>query len=378
MIYFDNAASTKIHPEVLKTYTKLLENYYANEGSSHRLGLELNNLSNNSKKDILRTLRLDEKKYQLIFTSGATEANNLFLKGAAFKYANRGRKIITSKGEHSSVLKALQRLNNEFDYEIIELDLNEQGVVNPLDLQSAIDDKTIIVSIMAVNNETGAISNLKALSDIVKKYPKCIFHSDVTQALAKTDIDLNLLDAFSFSAHKINGLKGSGALVLKKSLTLTPLFDGGNYEYGFRAGTPDSPKNIVLAETLKLAFNNFVNHLDDIKLMNSRLVEYVTTNPHLVLNSPALAIPHTLNFSLLHHKAAIIANGLSSLDINIGTSSACSSKIHQPSHVIKAMFNDEKRASEVIRVSFGYFNTIDEVETLIKQLDNLLENVKYD
>lgn len=377
MIYFDNAASTSVNHEVLALYMKVLQDYYANQGSSHELGLRVNELVSKSKKSILESLGLGSE-YQVIFTSGATEANNLFLKGAAENYRLRGKKIVTSRGEHASVIKPLIKLKEDYGFEVVELPLTEAGVIDPDDLKKAIDDDTIIVSIMAVNNETGAINDLKAIKEILSDYPKCLFHSDVTQALAKVVVDYTLLDAMSFSAHKINGLKGSGALVLKKSIVLNPLFDGGNYEYGFRAGTPDSPKNIVLAKTLKLALKNYKSHLAMIQSLNDQLYQHLLSNALVEINTPKFHSPFILNFSLRKHKAAIIANGLSKKGIMVGTTSACSAKSHQPSHVIKAMFTDEHRASEVIRISFGTNNNKEDVEVLIKQLTHLLEDTKYD
>ena len=175
MIYFDNAASTPVHPEIIDIYTKLLSQSYANQGSAHKEGLEVNRLVNKSKQNILELFGLDDQGYQVVFTSGATEANNLFLKGAALNYRNRGNKIIISAGEHPSVLKPLLRLQKDYDFKLEILPLNEQGIVEPLDLAKAIDEKTIIVSIMAVNNQTGAINKLDELAKIVKKFPKCLF-----------------------------------------------------------------------------------------------------------------------------------------------------------------------------------------------------------
>ncbi len=378
MIYLDNASSTPIHPKVLERYHQLLIEHYANQGSAHRLGLAVDHLSNKSKQNILQSFHLDQQKYQVVFTSGASEANNLFLKGVARHYAQRGRKIITSEGEHSSVLKPLLALAESEGFTVVHLPLNEEGKVNVSDLASHLDDETIIVSIMSVNNETGAINDMEAISQLLQKFPKCFFHSDVTQAVAKTNLDYSLFDAFSFSAHKINGLKGSGALIVKKTIAVKPLIEGGNYEYGWRAGTPDSPKNIVLATTLKLAFSNHVSKLEIIRNMSHQLRTYLLNHPLILVNNSDQSLPHIVNFSLKKHKAAIIAAGLSDAGIIVGSSSACSAKSHKPSHVIQAIYHDKHRANAVLRVSFGYFNQANDVDRLIEQLDKLLRNVKYD
>lgn len=378
MIYFDNAATTRVHPEILTIYTQILNDYYANQGSSHSFAMEVNDLVEKSRKSILEQLGLSDTLYQLIFTSGATEANNLFLKGAALNYKNRGKKIITSKGEHPSVTKPLLRLKEDYGFDIVELPLTEEGVICLSDLEATIDENTILVSIMTVNNETGAINDMAAISKIVRRYPKCFFHSDVTQALAKVNVNYSLFDAFSFSSHKLNGLKGSGALIMKKAISLVPLIEGGTYEYGYRDGTPDSPKNIVLAKTLKLALINFKEKLSTVKAINEKLRIGIQAIPNLVINSPAHAIPHILNVSLTKHRSAIIAAGLSNKGIMVGTKSACSTKLHQPSKPVLAMFHDEKRANNVLRFSFGYFNDIKEVEPLLEELKRLLKETKYD
>lgn len=378
MIYFDNAATTQVHPDVLSAYTQLLNDYYANQGSSHSFAMAVNDLVEKSRKSILEQLGLSAATYQVIFTSGATEANNLFLKGAALQYANRGKKIITSQGEHPSVIKPLLRLKADYDFEIVELPLNEAGVISINDLEDAMDENTILVSIMSVNNETGAINDIESINNIVKRYPKCLLHSDVTQALAKVELNYTQFDAFTFSSHKINGLKGSGALIMRKGLTLVPLIEGGTYEYGYRDGTPDSPKNIILAKTLKLAMLNFKTKLSVIKSINDSLRKELKLIEEVVINSPDNAIPHILSVSLTKHRSAIIASGLSNKGIMVGTSSACSSKLHAPSKTILAMFNDDMRANNVLRFSFGYFNDVKEVESLISELTRLLKETKHD
>lgn len=377
MIYFDNAASTKVHPQVLALYSQLLNEYYANQGSSHRLGFKINELAEKSKKSILEQLKLDHQ-YQVIFTSGATEANNLFLKGAALQYQKRGKKIITSSGEHPSVLKPLMRLRDEYGFTLVILPLTVEGVIDYDELEKEIDDQTIIVSLMSVNNETGAILDVKRIRKMLDQYPKCLFYSDATQSVAKVDVDYTIFDAFCFSAHKINGLKGSGALIIKNNIELIPLIEGGVYEYGFRDGTPDSPKNIVLAKTLKLAFKNHQDKIAQIRHMSTLLKQSLSLTEGVIINTPSHAIPHIINFSLEHHRASVIVSGLSQLDIFVGTTSACSSKSHHASIPVLSMYHDEVRANNVIRVSLGYFNKEEEVKKLMSTIDNLLKETKYD
>lgn len=377
MIYFDNAASTPVDPRILTTYIELINQHYAHPSSPHHEGLILNDLVNQSKVELLKTLGLDSQAYRVIYTSGASEANNLFLKGAALNYQNRGKKIITSAGEHLSVLKPLFTLAKDFGFEVVTLPLNESGTINLEDLASAIDEKTILVSIIAVNNETGAITDIDAIKKILKPYHKCYFHSDVTQAITKMDLDYRNLDAFSFSAHKINGLKGSGALIIKKNLNLKPLIEGGDYEYGFRAGTPDSPKNLVLPLTLQYAIKRHQEAKETLDFIHQTIVNYLSSCPDIQLNSPENGLRSIIHFSLTKHQASVVMEALSMKNIMVATGSSCSSKSAKPSHVIEAMYHQSRRALETIRLSFGPTNTIKEAEEFIQIFKEILQGITY-
>ncbi|HZJ90027.1 MAG TPA: cysteine desulfurase family protein [Bacilli bacterium] len=375
MIYFDNASTTKINPEVLKTYEFLLREYYANPSNSHAAALKVNNLLLKARKEIKKQLGVTKAK--LIFTSGATEANNLILFGAFGHYSSRGKKIIISKGEHSSVRNSCYHLAERFGAEIVDIALNSDGRVNLQELESALTKDTILVSIIAVNNETGVINDLAKISELVRRMPHTLFHSDVTQAVGKIKLNYDLLDAFSLSSHKLHGLKGLGALVVKKHITLTPVTFGGGQEHGFRSGTINAPANITLSKTIRLMHENLRDETAKVTKLATRLTNYLVAHPEFYTVNSSLTNPFIVNFSLKKHKAAIIQNALSDVGIMISTTSACSDKTNAMSPTVFAMTHDIDRALNTIRVSFSIYNEISEVELFIKTLEKLMKEVRY-
>lgn len=373
MIYFDNAATTKTSPDLLELVAKLEAAYFANPSSKHSLGLKSKRLLEQGRSELLSHFG---EQFKVIYTSGATEANNLFIKGAAFNYKNRGNKIITTVGEHPSILNACKQLQEHFNYEIVCLPLNEEGVINLNDLEEAIDEQTIIVSIIHCSSETGAINDLQAIKNITKNYPKVLFHSDVTQSIGKIPVDFACLDAFSFSAHKLHGLKGSGALILKKEIDLLPLFSGGNHEGGLRAGTENFIPNVLLAKTLRLSLENLENNYAYVEKLKQKFHEKLNEVEGIIVNSPTNSSPYITNFSTLEHKSSIIVEALSNENIMVSTTSACDAKSAKISKAVFSMYNDEHRAKNSVRISFSKNNKLEEVNIFIEALKNILKQVK--
>ena len=372
-IYLDNAATTKPYEEVVALYTKASIEYFANPSSSHHLGIESSSKLNKARELILKELSL--KDHSLIFTSGATEGLNLILKGFAFKYKNRGNHIISCKIEHPAIKETLNDLRDNFGFNITYLDVDSEGKISLEDLKKAMNDKTIIVSIMAMNNETGSLNDLKGIKEIVKQYPKCIFVSDTTQIIAKENIDYNLLDAFVISAHKIHGLKNSGALIYRKNISFNPINNGGGQESSLRSGTVSLPNALTLYKSLDLSLASSKKNYEHVKKMNEYLRGELTKIEGVVINSPLDASPFILNFST-NKKAAVVVEALSSLGIFISSTSACNSKKEAASYVIYEMFHDENRSKNTLRVSLDETNTPQECDIFIKELKVILENLR--
>ena len=374
IIYLDNAATSKVYPEVLESYNQITLKYFANPSSIHKLGQESNRLLEKSREQILSLLNLTH--HEVIFTSGATEANNLAIKGYALANRSRGNHLITTAVEHPSVLNTFKALE-KYGYEVTILPVNKNGAIEVNSLKAAIKDNTILVSIMSVNNETGAINPIKEVGELLKNYPKIAFHVDMTQAIGKIDISLENVDMFSFSGHKIHALLGSGALIKEKKIILEPIVNGGGQESNLRSGTNTLALSATLAKALRLSLKAQKENYQKVSNLRDYLISYLKDNPDLYcLNSLDNNDPYIVNFSLLNHKASVVVEALSNKGIMVSSLSACHSKNEDYSYVVLAMNNDMKLAHNTIRVSFSYDNTVDDVNSLIRGLKQIMKEIK--
>lgn len=374
MIYFDYAATTPLNKEVLNSYYELLNKYFANSASAHYLGVEVNSLQERARKQIADLLKV--KDDEIIFTSGASEANNLALKGVALEYANRGKHIITTSVEHPSIINTCHQLE-KLGYEITYLDVDSSGKVSIDDIKKNIRKDTILVSIMFVNNETGSINDIESIAKFIKNnYPKVIFHTDATQGITKMKLDLSNVDLLSMSAHKIYGLKGSGLLVKKQNINLEPLISGGHQEFEYRAGTSNWPANVALAKAFRIAMENMDNNYKIVKAMNEKVRDAIKDIEDIDINSPIDASCYILNISFKNKKGAVISRFFEDEGICISTVSACSSKEEPKSYVIEAMFNDTDRAIGSVRICFSHLSTAEEVSKLIDTIKKASKAIK--
>ena len=371
MIYFDNAATTRPSLAVLECFENENEQCFANPSSRHAYGREAYRKLENARLSILKSLSLSND-YRVLFTSGASQSNNLAIKGIAKEYLRRGKRIITTQVEHPSVLEAFRSLEKE-GFEVICLPTKEDGTVDPETLKENMNKETFLVSIMATNNETGSNNDILALSKIVHTFPKAFFHVDVTQAIGKRDLPYSSIDLFSFSGHKIHGLKGTGALILKKNITLLRQIDGGDQEYFFRAGTDNLPGDEALAVALEEATKNLQDNIAHAKEIFSFLREELEKNDEILMNSPLEGSPFILNFSLKRKKASVVTEALSHEGIYVSSVSACNSKGEPISYVLEAMGFSKERAMNSIRLSFSRENTLEEAKTFLNTLQNILE-----
>lgn len=374
VIYLDNAATTKVDPEVLNSYNQITLKYFANPSSIHSLGQESSRLLDKSREQILNVLKLTH--HDVIFTSGATEANNLAIKGYCFANRSRGKHIITSSTEHPSVLNTVLEMQ-DFGFEVTVLPVNKEGQIEVNSLKAAIREDTILVSLMMVNNEVGAINPIKEVGEYLKKFPKIAFHVDMVQAIGKLPIDFNNIDMFSIAGHKIHGLLGSGLLIKEKKIILKAINQGGGQENNLRSGTNTLALSASLAKALRLAIEGETNNFKKVKVLSERLLGYLKDNKDkYLINSYNEDNPYIVNFSLLHHKASVVVEALSNRGIMVSSLSACHAKNEDYSKVVYAMYQDLDLAHNTIRISFDKDNTIEEVEALIKNLEEILKEIK--
>lgn len=375
MIYFDNASSTRPIDKCLDAFLIAAKESYYNPSSIHAPGMKLFNDINRIKENFLKKLKLDNN-YEVIFTSGASESNNLALVGYALKNKGRGRKLITTKIEHESVLEVFKYLETQ-GFQVTYLNINSEGKIDIDEFKKAIDNQTILVSIMGVNNELGNVLNIKEIKEVIKDYSKCVLHSDLAQTLGKEKFDYTLPDMFTISAHKIYGLKGIGALVKKKKIMLTPLIHGGGQENGLRSGTYDYPSIVSFNASLNFIIEHFDEFYKKSKEMQAFLIENLQKIDEVVINNyPNNSSPFIVNFSLKTKKASVVVEALSNKEIYVSSVSACNSKKEGASYVLLAANKSMHEASNSIRLSLGKDNTIEECKIFIEVLKNILRTVR--
>lgn len=376
-IYLDNAATTKVLPEVTAAVVDALENNYANPSSLHDFGLKSEKILQKSRKIIANYLGV--KSQEIVFTSGGTESNNLAIRGITDTYQNRGRHLITSPIEHASVAKIFKELENK-GWQVDRLQVNSKGQINLKHLKSLISKETVLVSIMHVNNELGTIQPIQKIANIIKKQNQLsFFHVDGVQAFGKIYSNLNKLnlDLYSVSGHKIHGPKGIGALYIKNGIKLNPLLRGGGQENNLRSGTENIPGISGLAEAVKylpsLTIPKELDHL--LEKRKKYLFKLLQPIRSVVINSPKNGAPHIINFSIPGIKGETMLHALENNGIYVSTGSACSSKT-KGSRVISACGLSSKRSESAIRVSLNKEITTNDLDYFVKILKEQIDFLK--
>ncbi|MDD3341312.1 MAG: cysteine desulfurase family protein [Bacilli bacterium] len=370
MIYLDYSATTKPRKEVLDTFVKVSSDFIGNPNSLHKLGVDANAIIESSTNQIKTLLHTEE---DIIYTSGSSESNNLAIIGLALKYQNRGKHIITTRLEHSSIYGPLSFLMKQgFRVDFVETD--ENGMINLEQIKERITEETILVSISAVNSEIGLRQRVEEIGLFLKDYPKCFFHVDATQCIGKDNLSLENIDLMSFSAHKFYGIKGIGALVKKRKIELEPLIHGGKSTTKYRSGTPAPALIASFAKALRLALENVKENYQYVEQLNKELQEFVSTYPKVVINHNAYCLPHMLNLSILGVKPETSQHALEEFDIYVSTQSACASG-NSSSPSVLAFTNDPDRASSSIRISLSPFTTKEEIEAFKKAFTICYKNL---
>ena len=361
MIYLDYSATTPVNDEVLDTFCKVSRNFVGNPNSLHKLGVEAKELIDASTRQIEDILKLHDK--EVIYTSGASEANNTAIMGVVKKYPNRGHHIITTRLEHSSIIAPISALQNE-GYEVSFVDLDENGLVTIENLKKLIRNDTVLVSIGCVNSELGIIQDIDRLGKFLKKYPKLIFHSDITQAVGKIKLNLDNVDLASFSAQKFYGLKGVGCLIKNKNIKIEPLIYGGKSTTVYRSGTPAVALIASLAKALRLVYEDFDNRYNYVKGLNSYLREELSKIDGVHINSSLESSPYILNISIKNIKSEVMLHALESEDIYISTQTACSKG--GSSIGVFEITKNEDYALHSLRISLSYLTTKEELDVFLK------------
>ena len=368
MIYLDYSATTTVNNEVLHEFININKEYFGNPNSSHKLGFLAKDLIDQTTIKIKNILNVPG--YEVIYTSGATEANNLGIIGFCEANKHRGNHIISSPYEHSSVTSCLNHLE-KIGYEVDILQVDANGDIDLSDLEELINENTILVTISAINSELGIPQNIEAINRIVKKHPNVIFHSDMTQAIGKINVDLNNCDLISLTGHKFYGLKGIGALLRKESINLMPVVIGGKSTSIFRGGTPATPLIHSLGIALELAYLDFNKKIKYIKSLKAYLIELLDKHiPSYHLNYKD-SIPQIINLSFVGIKSHIIQKALSEKEIYISTQTACNSE-SSFSVTVKKLTGSDALAESSLRVSLSHLTTKAELDEFILALKELV------
>ena len=370
-VYFDYSSTTNVHPDVLKAYMDLLKTTYVNSESLYDEGTLVSRNLEKARNAISELLMIHPD--EIIFTSGASEANSEAIKSVSFSIPEK-KHIITSQIEHSSVLNACKQMEDVFGYRVTYLPVNEQGIVSVKDLKNALDNDTSVVSLMSVNNETGAINPIEEIEEIVKKTSSAYMHVDMTQAIGKVPCSFENIDLASMSAHKIEGLKGSGILVKKKHVPFVPLINGGEQEYGLRGGTNNACTNMVFAKTLRIALENEKKYHDYVQKLQTLLLDQLKGIDGVEINNPENNLCSIVNFSYENIPSEVMQNALNRMGFMISARSTCESKSNNPSYVLKAMGYSDRRASSCIRISLSYHNTEEDILDFIKALKEIISH----
>ena len=378
MIYFDNSATTKVAPSVLETYSKVSQTIWGNPSSLHNFGEQAYNLLEQSRQQIADLLGV--KLSEILFTSGGTEGDNWVVKGTAMEKRAFGRHIITSSVEHPAVHNSMEQLA-QLGYEITYLPVDEEGRVSAADVKAAIRPDTILVSVMAVNNEVGSIQPLKDIATVLQDYPTIHFHIDAVQGIGKGISDLifnDRVDFITFSGHKFHAPRGIGFIYARSGKRIAPLMTGGGQERNFRSGTENLPAIAGMARDLRLLLTNEYTNVANERAVRGRILNHIKDFPKVTLFSQDNDhfAPHILCFAIEGVRGETIVHAFEDHDIYISTTSACSSKKHLASSTLKAMKVPDQISTSAVRVSLDENNTLAEADAFNQVFDQLYEQFK--
>ncbi len=365
IIYLDNSSTTKPCEKAIENINTALKGLWGNPSSLHRLGVEAEIPVTEARVKIAEMLSCRED--EIYFTSCGTESNNTAVFGAAAARKKRGRRIVTTSTEHPSVLEAFKKMEGE-GFEVIYLKPDQSGVINTADIEAAVNKDTVLVSIMLVNNETGAIQPVKEAADIIKKSgAPALLHCDAVQAFGKMPVNVNSLgvDMLSLSAHKIHGPKGIGALYIKKGITVAPLIFGGGQEKGFRSGTESVPLIMGFCGAIQ-DIGNINSNLKVAKELWAYAKDKLLATGLVTINSPDNALPYILNISVMGYRSETLLHFLEAKGIYVSSGSACAKG--EGSYVLKEMGLKPERIDSALRISFSRFTQRDEIDTLCEAL----------
>lgn len=370
MIYFDNSATTKMYPEVLDTYRKVSEQFFGNPSSLHRIGNEADALLQQSRKQIAQLLAVQPD--EIFFTSGGTESDNWAIKGTAMEKFHAGKHMIASSVEHPAVSKSLEQLG-KLGFEITYLPVDTDGIISVEELGKAIRKDTILVSVMAINNEVGSIQPIEAIGELLENYPWVHFHVDAVQAVGECVplIQHPRVDLLSLSAHKFHGPKGVGILYKKHGKRIAPLLTGGGQEAGMRSTTENVGGVAAMAKALRMTLENGASSREQEQLVRGKLLAALSEYEDVRIFSPEDGAGHILCFAMKGVRGEVMVHAFESQDIFISTTSACSSRKKGTPYTLGSMGVPLSWSQCAVRISLSGENTQAEADAFIEHFRTL-------
>ena len=372
MIYFDNAATTKIYDDALTSYVQVSQKFFGNPSSLHQLGVDAYQVLTKARAQVASLLSVQPE--EIFFTSGGTESNNWAIKGTALEKSVFGKHIITTKIEHPSVIQTCKQLER-FGFEVTYLDVDSKGIVSIDQLKESLRKDTILVSVMAVNNEVGAVQPIAEIAKVLEEYPSIHFHVDCVQAVERASqlLSIGRIDLLSLSAHKFHGPRGVGIMYKKFGRKIQALLTGGGQEKGERSTTENLPGIVATTKALRMALEEESVTGE----LSSQLWKELETKPEISIFSPEDGASHVLCFAIKGVRGEVVVHAFENHGIYISTTSACSSKKADSSSTLYAMNVPTEWATGAVRVSFSNDNTKEEVEQFINVLHQLMKQFSF-
>lgn len=371
MIYLDYSATTPVDISVFDTLSTVTKNFIGNANSIHSLGQKSSELLESATKQIADIFGVNPS--EIVYTSGATEANNMALIGTALANHKKGKHIIVSKLEHPSIYAICDYLKT-MGFEISYVNNDKEGLIDFDDLKEKVREDTILVSICAVNSEIGVRQPLKMIRQIIKKENMgTIFHSDMTQAIGKVSVNMHDVDLASMSGHKIFGPKGIGFLYKSSMVKITPLIYGSGKSNDLKPGTPPLPLIAALSKAIRLANDGLEKKERFISLLNDKITSSLSKYPNIIINKTKYSIPQILNISVMDVMPEVMVHALDKHEIYVSTNTACSSG--DISNSVIAIYNDINRAKHTLRISLSYVTTTEEVNRFLEIFKEEYENL---
>ena len=372
MIYFDNAATTKIYDDALTSYVQVSQKFFGNPSSLHQLGVDAYQVLTKARAQVASLLSVQPE--EIFFTSGGTESNNWAIKGTALEKSVFGKHIITTKIEHPSVLQTCKQLER-FGFEVTYLDVDSKGIVSVDQLKESLRKDTILVSVMAVNNEVGTVQPIAEIAKVLEEYPSIHFHVDAVQAVERASqlLAIGRIDLLSLSAHKFHGPRGVGIMYKKFGRKIQALLTGGGQEKGERSTTENLPGIVATTKALRMALEEESVTGE----LRSQLWKELATKSEIRIFSPEDGASHVLCFAIKGVRGEVVVHAFENHGIYISTTSACSSKKGDSSSTLYAMDVPTEWATGAVRVSFSNDNTKEEVEQFIEVLHQLMKQFSF-